>query len=210
MSEEFSYTWQGEGGRRIRVTVEPSMIQANACRFVVEPPLYPEGGAHFTRGGDVESPLAEALLALGDISEVLIGGSTVTITTDDAQDWAAYGERVANIIRDQINSGAPAVSPSFTESLPSPDVIRSQVQQVIDEAVNPAVAGHGGSVTLLDVRGNNVFLEFGGGCQGCAMSLVTLKFGVERLLRERVPKIGQILDTTDHAAGANPYYAPST
>ncbi|MCK4774233.1 MAG: NifU family protein [Candidatus Krumholzibacteria bacterium] len=209
MSEEFSYAWQGEGGVRIRVTVEPSMIQANACRFVVEPALYPEGGAHFTRGGEVESPLAEALFALGDISEVLIGGGTLAITTDDAQDWAAYGERAATVIRDHVNSGAPAVSQSFTDSLPAPDVIKGQVQQVMDEAINPAVAGHGGSVVLLDVRGNNVFLEFGGGCQGCAMSLVTLKFGVEKLLRERVPKIGQILDRTDHAAGANPFYTPS-
>lgn len=209
MSEEISYTWQGEGGVRIRVTAEPSIVQANACRLIVEPPLYPEGGAHFSRGGDVESPLAQALFALGDISEVLIGGSTVSITTDDAVDWSTYVEKVATVIRDQIYSGAPAVSESFTKNLPSPDAIKEKVQHIIDEAINPAVAGHGGSVMLLDVRGNNVFLEFGGGCQGCAMSYVTLKYGVERLLRERVPEIGQILDTTDHAAGANPFYTPS-
>jgi Fe/S biogenesis protein NfuA len=55
-----------------------------------------------------------------------------------------------------------------------------------------------------------VFLEFGGGCQGCGMINVTLKYGVERTIREEVPEVGEILDTTDHASGRNPYYAPSS
>jgi len=53
-----------------------------------------------------------------------------------------------------------------------------------------------------------VYLEFAGGCRGCGMAHVTLKYGVERILRERIPEIGEILDTTDHAGGTNPYYAP--
>ena len=63
---------------------------------------------------------------------------------------------------------------------------------------------------LLDVNNNTVFLEFGGGCQGCGMVSVTLKYGVERAIRDEVPEVGDILDTTDHASGRNPYYAPST
>ena len=101
------------------------------------------------------------------------------------------------------------VSPDHKRALPTPDVIRKKVQTLIDQAVSPAVAGHGGSVTLLDVRENNVYLEFGGGCQGCGMSHVTLKYGVERLIREHVPEVGEILDTTDHAGGKNPYYQPT-
>jgi Fe/S biogenesis protein NfuA len=84
------------------------------------------------------------------------------------------------------------------------------VQQVLDTIINPAVAAHGGVVTLLDVANNAVFLEFGGGCQGCGMVSVTLKYGVERTIREEVPEVGEILDTTDHAAGRNPYFAPSS
>jgi Fe-S cluster biogenesis protein NfuA len=56
----------------------------------------------------------------------------------------------------------------------------------------------------------SVYLEFGGGCQGCGMVSVTLKYGVERTIRDEVPEVGDILDTTDHAAGRNPYYAPSS
>jgi len=53
----------------------------------------------------------------------------------------------------------------------------------------------------------DVYLELGGGCQGCGMARVTLKQGVEKMLREAIPDIGEIHDITDHAAGADPYYA---
>jgi Fe-S cluster biogenesis protein NfuA len=180
------------------------------CRFIVEPSVYPEGGVHFAGPDNASvSPLAQALFELADVTEILIAGNSVTVTTDEGHDWSNYSSKVATIIRDQIVSGIPAVSDEHTKTLPSPDELRAKVQEVIDSAINPAVASHGGFVRLLDVQGNNVFLEFGGGCQGCGMVSVTLKYGVERLLRDRIPELGQVLDTTDHAAGTNPYYAPA-
>ena len=83
------------------------------------------------------------------------------------------------------------------------------VQEVIDNQINPAVAAHGGSVALLEVKGDVVYIALGGGCQGCGMADVTLKQGIEVAIKEAVPEITQILDTTDHAAGNNPYYEPS-
>ena len=210
MNEEISYRFRGPNDSRIRVTVEPLVNQPNVCRFIVDPPVYPQAGVHFSGTENAaESPLAQALFGLGDITEILIADNSVTVTANEAKNWADYSVKVAEIIRDQIVSGVPSVSESFTERLPSADQIRGKVQEVIDSAINPAVAAHGGIVTLLDVKGNNIFLNFGGGCQGCGMVSVTLKYGVERLLRDRIPEIGQILDTTDHAAGTNPYYAPS-
>jgi Fe-S cluster biogenesis protein NfuA len=210
MNEDLTYSWRAPDGKRIRVTVEPARTQPNVCRFLVEPAVYPEGGVHFAAGADASlSPLAQALFELGDVTEVLIAGNSVNITTDEAHDWADYSSKIAGIIRDQIVSGVPAVSAEHTKSLPPAEEVRRRVQEVIDSAINPAVASHGGMVRLLDVKGNNIFLEFGGGCQGCGMVSVTLKYGVERLLRDSVPEIGQILDTTDHAAGTNPYYAPA-
>ena len=86
----------------------------------------------------------------------------------------------------------------------------SRVQQVLDDQINPGLASHGGAVSLVDIQESRVVLSFGGGCQGCGMINVTLKYGVERAVREEVPEVGEILDTTDHAAGRNPYYAPSS
>lgn len=85
--------------------------------------------------------------------------------------------------------------------------LADRVKHVLETRVNPAVASHGGQISLVDVDEADVYLELGGGCQGCGMARVTLKQGVEKMLREAIPDIGEIHDITDHAAGADPYYA---
>jgi len=82
-----------------------------------------------------------------------------------------------------------------------------RVRQVLDEQVNPMVASHGGVVTLSRIENGEVFLRFGGGCQGCGMVDVTLKQGVEVMMKESVPDIVAIHDATDHDSGSNPYYS---
>jgi Fe/S biogenesis protein NfuA len=86
------------------------------------------------------------------------------------------------------------------------DPIAVEVQNVIDSQINPGIAAHGGYVTLLDVKGGVAYIALGGGCQGCGMVDVTLRQGVEVMIKQAVPEVKQIIDTTDHAGGANPYY----
>jgi Fe/S biogenesis protein NfuA len=86
------------------------------------------------------------------------------------------------------------------------DPVAKQVQELLDTEINPSVASHGGWVELLDVKEETAFIRFGGGCQGCGMADVTLKQGVEVAILERVPEVRRVLDTTDHAAGENPYF----
>ena len=86
--------------------------------------------------------------------------------------------------------------------------LKTKVQELIDTMINPAVAGHGGYVELIDVQDNRVYLQMGGGCQGCGAADVTLKSGIERLIKDELPEVTEVLDTTDHAAGNNPYYTP--
>ena len=83
------------------------------------------------------------------------------------------------------------------------------VQEVIDGRINPGVESHGGWVTLLDVKEDIAYIALGGGCQGCGMVDVTLKQGIEVMIKEAVPEIRQITDTTDHANGSNPFYQAS-
>jgi Fe/S biogenesis protein NfuA len=87
--------------------------------------------------------------------------------------------------------------------------LAQKVQKVIDAKINPGVASHGGFVELMDVQGDKAFVRLGGGCQGCGMVNVTLKQGIEVMIREEIPEITQVIDTTDHAGGNNPYYQPS-
>jgi Fe/S biogenesis protein NfuA len=86
------------------------------------------------------------------------------------------------------------------------DPLAGRVQQVLDDEINPGVAAHGGRVILVDVEDRNVFIRFGGGCQGCGMANVTLKEGVMGTLRRAIPEIAEVFDTTDHAAGSDPYF----
>jgi len=86
--------------------------------------------------------------------------------------------------------------------------LKTRVQELIDTMINPAVSSHGGFVELIDVQDNRVYVQLGGGCQGCGAANMTLKAGIERLIREEIPEIEDVLDTTDHASGVNPYYTP--
>ena len=89
------------------------------------------------------------------------------------------------------------------------DPLSQAIQKVFDDEINPQIASHGGWVSLLEVKEDIAYIQLGGGCQGCGMVDVTLKQGIEVVLKERVPQIREIVDTTDHAGGNNPYYRPS-
>lgn len=105
------------------------------------------------------------------------------------------------------NPNKPA-SPDLTAP-PAGDLsgpLVDQVQQVITEQVNPAIASHGGGAELVSVDGTIAYLRLFGGCQGCGLAQVTLKQGIERILLESIPDLSQVVDVTDHASGDSPYY----
>lgn len=81
---------------------------------------------------------------------------------------------------------------------------------VLEEQVNPSIASHGGRADLiaLDEESKTAYIKLSGGCQGCAMSRMTLTQGIETTLREAIPELVNVLDVTDHASGVNPFYAP--
>ncbi|RMF67153.1 MAG: iron-sulfur cluster assembly accessory protein [Calditrichaeota bacterium] len=87
--------------------------------------------------------------------------------------------------------------------------VAEKVQRILETRINPGVAMHGGHVSLVDVKDDIAYLRFGGGCQGCGMVDVTLKQGVEVMLKEAVPELKGVMDVTDHAGGKNPYYQPA-
>jgi Fe/S biogenesis protein NfuA len=102
-----------------------------------------------------------------------------------------------NIRAPRIKGDVPGVEAGLIE----------RVRYVLESEINPRLASHGGRVTLLEIdAGGSVLLQFGGGCHGCGMVDVTLKQGVEKTLRERVPEITAVRDATDHATGEKPYY----
>ena len=83
----------------------------------------------------------------------------------------------------------------------------NKVKILLDERINPALASHGGFAELVGVEDDKVFVTMGGGCQGCAMSAATLREGITKAILEAIPEISEVVDTTDHDQGENPYYS---
>jgi len=81
-----------------------------------------------------------------------------------------------------------------------------RVQAVLDQAINPALASHGGYAALVTIEGSAAHVMMGGGCQGCAASAMTLRDGIKRMLMSALPELTDVVDVTDHAAGENPFY----
>ncbi|GLQ05359.1 NifU family protein [Sneathiella chinensis] len=98
------------------------------------------------------------------------------------------------------------------EALPRPGLHSEEglvIRELLQTRINPSIAAHGGYITLVDVKDAVAYVRLEGGCQGCGMADVTLKQGVAKEIMEKVPSITEVLDVTDHAGGANPYYRPS-
>ena len=108
---------------------------------------------------------------------------------------------------DDLNSSGFNIENPNTPTWDDPKA--QQIQELIDERINPAVAAHGGQIELLNVEADSIYIHMGGGCQGCGMANVTLKHGIEAMIQEVFPEIKHVIDTTDHASGDNPYYSPS-
>ncbi|MDQ2933842.1 MAG: NifU family protein [Chloroflexota bacterium] len=128
-----------------------------------------------------------------------LGGLTVVVDRDSADQLAG-----STIDLDANITGGGLRVDNPNEGWRDP--LARAVQAVLDTRINPGVGGHGGMVSLMDVRDGTAYMRFGGGCQGCAAVDVTLRAGVEAALREAVPEITAVVDVTDHAAGENSYY----
>lgn len=133
------------------------------------------------------------------------GGFRVAVDSESARLLeGAHVEWIETLNETGFKVENPNLRPIGSQPLDGP--LAERVQTVIDREINPAVASHGGEIALVEVREDVAYIEMSGGCQGCGMARVTLKQGVERMLREAVPEIKEIVDVTDHAAGDNPYY----
>ncbi len=194
----------------VKITAEPLSV-GTMCRFIVDRPIYENRSYWFGNAQTAEAaPLARRLFAVPGIAQVLISHQTITLTKISPQPWQMIGPQIGAAIREHVASGEEAVSAELQAKLPSAEELRTRVETIINDEIAPSVASHGGTIRVVDVKENVVLLQMGGGCQGCSSATATLKFGVEAAIRRAVPEIGEIIDTTDHAAGSNPYFTAGT
>ena len=137
---------------------------------------------------------------------ILLNLDTSNLLSGAEVDWVeengASGFRVRT---PEPQTAAPKAPPRDPGSIPE-GPLAERVQQLFDAEINPSIAMHGGAVELVDVDEGTLHLRMTGGCQGCAASQATLRMGIERMVREAIPEITEIVDVTDHSAGTNPYF----
>jgi Fe/S biogenesis protein NfuA len=153
--------------------------------------------------GDVVQPDEQLTVIVPEDSVARLQGARLDFVTD------ASGEGGLVIVNPNT---PPAPTLAGLGSLPEVDLsdpFAKRVVDVLEQQVNPSIASHGGRADLVAVNDLSIYLRLSGGCQGCGMAKATLSQGIEVILREAIPEIADVVDVTDHADGANPYYQPA-
>ncbi len=181
----------------------------NLCNFHLNRDISSEWTLQFSSADEGRgSPLIDQLFAIDGISSVRIEGRTITLTKNVPQPWPQLAAGVAQAIRAGFADGRAPIAPAVIEALQNTSMegVEEDIADLFNDEINPALASHGGFIRLLKIEGHDVFLEMGGGCQGCAASAATMRNGVENAIRRIAPQVRRVIDATDHAMGANPYY----
>ena len=143
------------------------------------------------------SPLAERLFALNGVTGVFLGNDFVTVTKQDSVDWEHIKPSILGAIMDHFQSGAPVIDGEQTGSVHAEHSgedteIVGQIKELLDSRVRPAVAQDGGDITFHGFERGIVYLQMQGACAGCPSSTMTLKMGIENLLRHYIPEVTEV------------------
>ncbi len=158
-----------------------------------------------TPQGDCQLEFCEPADLRGDEWEIECKGFSLYVESDSV---AAIDGANIDFARDATGGQLSIKAPNLRATAPEADAsMVERVRYLIDAEINPKLASHGGRVTLREITAEGiVVLQFGGGCHGCGMSEITLKNGIEKTLREKIPEVTGVRDITDHKSGSKPYY----
>lgn len=161
-----------------------------------------QGGARdFASYEEAESsPLAEAIFSTGEVVGVFYGSDFISVTAAPGVDWAQLKPQILSILLDHFAGGAPLFragsaaeieidsGTDFEEDPADADIV-AQIRELIETRVRPAVAQDGGDIVYRGYREGTVYLAMHGACSGCPSSTMTLKQGIEGLLKHYVPEV---------------------
>ena len=181
------------------IQTEPTPNPAT-LKFLPGETVMPSGTRDFATPEEAEaSPLAEAIFSTGDVEGVFFGRDFVSVTAAPSVEWRDLKPQVLSVLLDHFSSGAPlfkagtaagiAVAPETFDDNPEDADIVAQIRELIDTRVRPAVAQDGGDIVYRGFQKGTVFLALQGACSGCPSSTMTLKNGIESLLKHYVPEV---------------------
>ncbi len=173
----------------------------NTMKFLPGQIVLREGTASFTdKDAAQASPLAEALFGVKHVEGVFFGADFITVTKDGDTDWALLKPQVLTTIMEHYVAGKPimaetsskeAVTATSTASEDDDELV-AQIRELIDTRVRPAVAEDGGDIIFQGFEEGVVYLELHGACSGCPSSTLTLKDGIENMLKHYVPEVERV------------------
>lgn len=141
------------------------------------------------------SPLAEALFHIVGVKGVFLGRDFITITKDDSKDWPVLKPAILTTIMDHFTNNRPILSGEIEVSATSDsndtDVVK-QIRELIEMKVRPAVAQDGGDIVFENFEDGVVYLKLKGSCSGCPSSTLTLKAGIENMLKHYIPEVREV------------------
>lgn len=171
-------------------------------KFLPGRPVMDGDVADFTDEADAaRSPLAARLFSVDGVNGVFLGADFITVTKGEDRDWQVMKPLVLGAIMDHYTSGAPVMAESTVAqdetdaSLSDDDVdeeVVAQIKELIDTRVRPAVAQDGGDIVYKGFKEGTVYLHMRGACAGCPSSTMTLKMGIENMLRHYIPEVTQV------------------
>jgi Fe-S cluster biogenesis protein NfuA len=148
------------------------------------------------------SPLAEAIFSTGEVEGVFFGRDFVSVTAAPGVDWRLLKPQVIEVLLDHFIGDAPlfragsaagihvaAEAQAGADDDPADAEVIAQIRELIETRVRPAVAQDGGDIVYRGFRGGTVYLALQGACSGCPSSTMTLKNGIESLLKHYVPEV---------------------
>ena len=172
-------------------------------KFLPGRPVMTGGTRDFATPEEAEaSPLAEALFGLGDVEGVFFGSDFVSVTAAPGVHWHALKPDVLSVLLDHFSGDMPlfragsasaiAIDDDVSDDDPADADIVSQIKELIETRVRPAVANDGGDIVYRGFQQGTVFLRMQGACSGCPSSTATLKQGIEQLLKYYVPEVTEV------------------
>jgi Fe-S cluster biogenesis protein NfuA len=169
-----------------------------ALKFLPGREVLSEGVADFaTRDAAARSPLARLLFEIDGVGGVFLATDFVTVTKAADKSWQTLKPMVLGAIMDHFTSGAAVIesgADSDGEEMGADvsDEIVSQIKELLDTRVRPAVAQDGGDIIYKGFKKGTVYLHLRGSCAGCPSSTATLKMGIENMLKHYVPEVVQV------------------
>jgi NFU1 iron-sulfur cluster scaffold homolog, mitochondrial len=164
----------------------------------------------------LERSVLPTVIARGGAVRVAFAGNGVVTLEVTGSPGAVFplASRIEAVIRAAVPgiTAVRLITPGTNPAGPAPadaGGLAEAAHAIIEAEVNPAIAAHRGHVTITGVTDDGwIRIQLNGGCQGCSLAEVTIRQGIEPLLRARLPAMTGLIDVTDHEAGTEPFYSP--